>query len=66
MLNKEDYLQELNSILNGSTKFGLTVTRDPTKNLKKKVNQLINILNSDLKGTFYCIEFIVLDRSGPC
>ena len=48
LLNKDDYMNKLNSILSDSTKFQ-KVEKDPTPNLKKEANELISALNAEKK-----------------
>lgn len=45
ILNKDDYLSKLNSILNDRSKFQL-ITRDPTEPLQRKANKLIASANA--------------------
>ena len=45
ILDKEDYLAKLNSLLNDKTKFK-KIKKDPTNTLKQSVNQLIDALNA--------------------
>ena len=45
LLNKEDYLCKLNTILSDTSKF-LQINRDPTNQLKQRANDLISTLNA--------------------
>ena len=45
LLNKSDYIQKLNTILSDSSKF-LHISRNPTEELKKKVNAIIAACNA--------------------
>ena len=50
ILDKDQYLDKLNTILNDETKFK-RITRDPTETLKNEVNKLIDASNADTDHT---------------
>ncbi|XP_076057234.1 uncharacterized protein LOC143034771 [Oratosquilla oratoria] len=50
LIDTEEYLQKLDQILGDTSKFK-KITRDPTENLKKKLNKLIDIVNATTGGT---------------
>ena len=52
ILDKENYLEKLNSILHDDTKFE-KIKKDPTDALKAKVNRLISAANAVIGGTHF-------------
>ena len=46
IINKEEYLQKVNNILNDTSKFE-KINRDPTEPLQRKVNKLIDAANAE-------------------
>jgi hypothetical protein len=61
ILNKEDYKHKLDTILQDTTKFR-KITRNPTNELKIKVNKLIKTVNRDRESKI--LTPIVGDYSG--
>ena len=49
IIDTDEYLQKMDSILNDKTKF-VKITRDPTEDLKKKVNKLVDNVNAKAGG----------------
>ena len=60
ILNKEDYLTKIDSILSDNTKFQ-KINRDSTDKLKKRANRIIGALNADQSS--FKLEAVVGDYS---
>ena len=54
IINKEEYLQKLNTIVSDTTKFK-TIKKNPTEDLKKKLNSLIEKANKKQPNMFKTI-----------